>query len=177
MNAQPLLNPQAHSTQRKNSLLSTFVALCSVALMAGCAAPKVATAPGVASWNGRLALSVDSDPPQSYSAGFDLHGSARTGEMLLASPLGTTLATIHWAPGMAKIVQGNVTTQRTSLDELTTDLGGTVLPVAALFAWLQGQSTQVDGWQADLSRHADGRITARRTHPLPAAELRLVFQP
>ncbi len=60
---------------------------------------------------------------------------------------------------------------------LSTDLGGTVVPVAALFAWLKGEPTEVDGWQADLSRHSEGRITARRPKPLPAAELRLVFEP
>jgi len=32
------------------------------------------------------------------------------------------------------------------------------------------------GWRADLSQHANGRITARRTEPPPQAELRLVFE-
>ena len=146
-------------------------------VLAGCAAPKIQTAPGVASWNGRLALSVDSDPPQSYSAGFDLQGSAQSGELLLATPIGTTLATVSWSPGRAELVQGERTIRRNSLEELTTDLGGTTVPVAALFAWLQGSPAEVDGWQADLSRHADGRVTAHRTQPLPAAELRLIFQP
>jgi outer membrane lipoprotein LolB len=35
----------------------------------------------------------------------------------------------------------------------------------------------VPGWQADLTRQAEGRITARRSAPLPTAELRVVFQP
>jgi outer membrane lipoprotein LolB len=148
-----------------------------LALTAGCAAPKIQTAPGVESWNGRLALSVESTPPQSYAAGFDLHGTPQEGELLLATPLGTTLATVSWSPGRAEMTQGDQVTRRDSLSELSTDLGGTPVPVTALFAWLKGQATEVDGWQADLSRHADGRITARRTQPLPAAELRLVFQP
>jgi outer membrane lipoprotein LolB len=146
-------------------------------LLAGCAAPKVQSAAGATSWNGRLALSIDSDPPQSYSAGFDLHGSPQAGELLLATPLGTTLATVTWSPGRAEMTQGDRTTQRSSLEQLTTDLGSTAVPVAALFAWLQGQPAQAHGWQVDLSRHADGRVTARRTQPLPAAELRLVFEP
>lgn len=146
-------------------------------LASGCAAPKVQPAQGEISWNGRLALSIQSDPPQSYAAGFDLHGSPQAGELLLATPLGTTLATVRWAPGWAEMAQGGQTTRKDSLDELATDLGGTAIPVAALFAWLQGQPAQVSGWQADLSRYADGRVTARRNHPLPAAELRLVFEP
>jgi len=149
----------------------------SLVLLAGCAAPKMQTAPGVDSWNGRLALSVDSSPPQSYAAGFDLHGTPQAGELLLATPIGTTLATVSWAPGRAEMVQGDQITRRHSLNELSTDIGGTAVPVAALFDWLKGQATEVDGWQADLSRHAEGRITARRTVPLPAAELRLIFQP
>ncbi|OAD43039.1 hypothetical protein LPB72_05930 [Hydrogenophaga crassostreae] len=135
------------------------------------------TAPGVDSWNGRLALSVDSNPPQSYAAGFDLHGTPQAGELLLATPLGTTLATVSWVPGRAEMVQGDQTTRRQSLSELSTDIGGATVPVAALFDWLNGQATEVDGWQADLSRHAEGKITARRTVPLPKAELRLIFQP
>jgi outer membrane lipoprotein LolB len=97
--------------------------------------------------------------------------------LLLATPLGTTLATVSWSPGRAEMTQGNQTTRRRSLSELSTDLGGASVPVAGLFAWLSGQATEVDGWQVDLSRHAEGRITARRIQPLPAAELRLVFEP
>ena len=160
------------------SVLRRHIAIAMLAaLLGGCAAPKVLTAPGVDSWNGRLALSVNSTPPQTYSAGFDLHGTPEVGELLLTTPLGTTLATVSWSPGRAEMTQGHQTTRRNSLSELSADLGGTAVPVATLFAWLKGQPTEVDGWQADLSRHAEGRITARRLQPLPAAELRLVFEP
>jgi outer membrane lipoprotein LolB len=120
---------------------------------------------------------VDSTPPQSFSAGFDLHGSPQAGELQLTSPLGNTLATVLWAPGSAELRQGDQVTRRATLDELTTDLGGTALPVAALFAWLRGQPLDARGWQADLSRQPEGRVTARRTQPQPSAELRIVFQP
>ncbi|MBA4262042.1 MAG: hypothetical protein C0443_08540 [Comamonadaceae bacterium] len=145
-------------------------------LLSACATPRLVT-PGEASWSGRLALQVDSNPPQSYSAGFDLHGSPQAGELQLTSPLGNTLATVQWAPGGAELRQGDQVTRRATLDDLTTDLGGTPLPVAALFAWLRGQALDVGGWQADLSRQHEGRVTARRTQPLPSAELRIVFQP
>jgi outer membrane lipoprotein LolB len=82
-----------------------------------------------------------------------------------------------WTPSGAELRQGVQVTQRGSLDELTTEIGGTALPVAALFDWLNGRATETSGWQADLSRHAEGRITARRLQPAPGAELRLVFQP
>lgn len=147
------------------------------ALLVGCAAPRPHAQQGEAFWSGRLALIVESDPPQSYSAGFDLRGSPTAGELQLTSPLGNTLARVVWRPGQAELHQGERITQRESLDQLTTEFGGTALPVAALFAWLQGEAREADGWQADLSRQPQGRVNARRNLPLPAAELRIVFQP
>ena len=144
--------------------------------MVGCAAPRPpATASN--SWTGRLAIQVEGQPSQSFSAGFDLSGSPETGELALTSPLGNTLATVRWSPGSAELVQGDTITRRGTLDELTSEFGGTRLPVVALFAWLSGQAMNAHGWQADLSQHAEGRISARRTDPAPAAQLRLVFQP
>ena len=145
--------------------------------LVGCAAQRSTPEVGIASWNGRLALNVQSEPPEAYSAGFDLRGSPESGELLLATPLGTTLATLQWSPGRAILIQGDRTTERPSLPALSAALGGTELPVAALFGWLQGQPVEVQGWTVDLSRHSEGRITARRATPLPTAELRLVFEP
>lgn len=154
-----------------------LVTLAIATLLGACAtAPKPAS-PGEPAWNGRLALTVDSQPPQSFSAGFDLRGSPAAGELQLVSPLGNTLALVVWDRTGAELRQGGQTTRRGSLDELTAELSGTAVPVAALFGWLNGQSTAVPGWQADLTRQSEGRITARRTEPLPTAELRVVFQP
>ncbi|MFC3682767.1 lipoprotein insertase outer membrane protein LolB [Hydrogenophaga luteola] len=124
-----------------------------------------------------MALTVHSEPPQSYSAGFELRGTPAAGELQLTSPLGTVLAAVHWSPQGAELKQGNQLTRRASLDELTADIGGTPLPVTALFGWLQGQAAAADGWTADLSRQSEGRVVARRLQPSPTAELRLVFQP
>lgn len=124
-----------------------------------------------------MALTVHSEPVQSVSAGFDLRGSPTSGTLLLTSPLGNAVARVEWSETDAQWRQGDKVVKKRSLEELTTELGGTVLPVAALFAWLNGTALEVNGWQADLSRHMDGRITARRTHPLPTAELRLILHP
>lgn len=153
-----------------------LVPLLCAALLTACATPR-APVPGQASWSGRLAVQVDSQPPQAFSAGFDLSGSPQAGELVLSSPLGNTVATVRWSPGVAELQQAGQVTRRTSLDELSTELGGTALPVAALFAWLRGLPETAGGWSADLSRQTDGRITARRHSPAPAAELRIVFQP
>lgn len=161
----------AHRATRRVALL-----WCA-GLLAACAAPRPPVGPGQGFWSGRLALQVESEPPQSLSAGFDLSGSPEAGELVLTSPLGTTLATVRWRTGWAELQQGTQVTRRDSLSALTAERGGAALPVAALFAWLRGTPEQADGWVVDLSRHASGRITAQRQQPAPTAELRIVFQP
>ncbi len=151
--------------------------LAIVALLSACATPQRAVQPGEELWSGRLAMTVQSDPPQSFSAGFELRGTPDAGELQLTSPLGTSIATVTWLPGSAEMRQGGQVTRRGSLDALTTELSGTPVPVVALFGWLRGQAGDVPGWQADLTRHTEGRITARRISPTPTAELRVVVQP
>jgi len=149
-----------------------------VLLLAACATPApTISVDGSPYWSGRLALTIDSDPPQSFSAGFDLRGTPQAGELQLNSPLGNALATVRWTPEGAELLQGDQVTRRSTIDALTTELGGQALPVIALFAWLRGQEAEANGWWVDLSRQATGRIVARRSQPLPTAELRLVFQP
>ena len=46
---------------------------------------------------------------------------------------------------------------------------------AALFDWLQGRATAAAGWQVDLSRMEQGRLSARRHDPQPPAALRIVL--
>lgn len=151
--------------------------LATVALLSACATPQRAAKPGEDLWSGRLAMTVQSDPPQSFSAGFDLRGTPAQGELQLTTPLGTSLATVMWSPGSAEMRQGGQVTRRGSLEELTAELSGTPVPVAALFGWLRGRPDDAPGWQADLSRQPEGRITARRNSPAPSAELRVVVQP
>jgi outer membrane lipoprotein LolB len=146
-------------------------------LLSACAAPSP-PGPGVDnSWSGRLALRVDSTPPQAFSAGFDLRGGPEAGELHLNSPLGNTVASVRWSPQGAELQQGQQLERRATLDELTTEMSGTALPVAAMFGWLRGDGASADGWTVDLSEQTQGRITARRTNPLPSAELRLLFAP
>lgn len=163
------------ATGRRACLIAA--GLVAVLLLTACAAPRPPGAADEESWSGRLALRLDSSPPQSFSAGFDLRGSPQAGELLLNSPLGTALASVRWSPQGAELRQGDRFEQRDSLDQLTTELSGTALPVAALFGWLRGDNSAADGWMVDLSQQPQGRITARRTSPLPGAELRVLFAP
>ena len=65
--------------------------VCCVGLLAACATPR-APVPGQAHWSGRLAVQVDSTPPQAFSAGFNLSGSPDAGELALTAPA----RRVHW---------------------------------------------------------------------------------
>lgn len=151
--------------------------------IAGCAAPTraiVSNESEVSLWRGRLAVRVESEQPQAqpqaFSAGFELTGNAQAGELTLYTPLGNTAAALSWSPQTAVMRSNGDVRHFESLDALIKQAVGTEIPVVALFAWLAGDNMAVAGWSADLSDHAKGRITARRTQPAPLAELRLVLE-
>ncbi len=156
------------------------VALAGALLAAGCATPPpTASLPSAATqgpWTGRLAVRVQGQQPQSFSAAFELKGHAGAGELALRTPLGNTAALLSWAPGRASLRSGSDLQEFESLDALAVQATGTPLPVTALFDWLAGTPTAAAGWEADLSELASaGRLQARRLTPPPEAELRLVL--
>jgi outer membrane lipoprotein LolB len=53
---------------------------------------------------------------------------------------------------------------------------GAALPLNAVFDWLKGNPASSPGWDVDLSQHAQGRIRAHRSTPLPAVQLLIVLQ-
>lgn len=147
--------------------------------LAGCAsAPKTAATfdPATGPWSGRLALQVQDRPGDSFSAGFELKGSALAGELQLFSPIGGTLAVLDWHPGHARLQSNARVREFGSVDALLAEIAGTPIPVHALFDWLRGIATPVAGWRADLSQLAQGRIAAKRLEPPPEADLRLVLE-
>jgi outer membrane lipoprotein LolB len=160
-------------------LASFFAGLLAIFLIAGCAQPPRATGQnslGTKLWAGRISLQVQSEPAQSFSASFELKGKPERGELSLISPLGSVLGVLRWSPGEAVLDSGNGKIQRfSSVDELMAQATGASVPVAALFAWLQGEPASASGWSADLSRHKEGRISAKRTEPAPQADLRVVL--
>lgn len=154
-------------------------AALSLALLLGACASPVRTLsedPSVPFWSGRLALQVKSDQPQSFSASFELKGSPQRGELALFSPLGSTVARLVWEPGRALLFANGKERSFDSIEALSADATGTPLPLNALFDWLAGRAADVPGWEADLSRVADGRLVARRISPPPPAELRIAFE-
>jgi outer membrane lipoprotein LolB len=150
--------------------------LVGVTLLVGCAAPSRQVPPDAAFWSGRMGLNIQSQPPQNLSAAFELQGSAEQGELLLLSPIGSTLAQLRWTPQTAELNQGGRQWSSRSLDELSTQLTGTALPVAALFDWLAGQASTPVGWQVDLSQLPQGRIQAERQSPAPTVQFKVVLE-
>ena len=162
---------------RRLSLRAGASALGLIALLAaGCAAPPRRASEAEPRWSGRLSVQVQGERGQSFSAGFDLRGSAQAGDLELRTPLGQTAAVLQWSPQGARLqAPGQAERRAASLDELILQVMGTPVPVAALFDWLAGTPTATQGWQADLSRRAQGRLHARRLAS-PAADLRLVLE-
>lgn len=143
--------------------------------LSGCAQPPRALSTQAHHWSGRLALQVEGEATQSFSAGFELQGDTTQGELTLYTPLGSVLARLQWQPGHALLRSGNATQTASSLDGLLLQATGTPIPVAALFDWLSGQHASAEGWQADLSTLDQGRLVAHRHAPEPRATLRIAL--
>jgi outer membrane lipoprotein LolB len=159
-------------------LYRLFCALCAVCLLAACATSSKPTALKDSQANiisGRISLLVQSEVVQSFAGSFELQGDSTTGTLSLLSPLGSTVAVLRWAPGLAQLDNAGNTTNYPSVASMMQQTTGAAVPMDALFAWLRGDNPTVAGWQADVSRHAQGRINAQRTDPLPSAQLRIVL--
>lgn len=144
---------------------------------AGCAQLSGGARPqGTDTWSGRMSLRIDSQPVQTFSALFELRGSPEAGELSLTSPIGSTLAQLHWSPGEALLKNGSEVRRYESVDALIEAATGAAIPVGALFGWLAGRDDRVPGWRPDLAQVANGRLQATRENPGPAADLRIVFE-
>ncbi|MBV7539863.1 lipoprotein insertase outer membrane protein LolB [Acidovorax sp. sic0104] len=145
--------------------------------LTGCAqqplAPKSAADDDT--WSGRLALQVEGQDSQSFSAMFELRGNPGRGGLVLLSPLGNQLAQLDWKDGHAQLVSAQESRTSDSLDTLLQEVTGTRIPVTALFSWLKGTPATAPGWRADLAGVAQGRLVAHRDDPQPQATLRIAL--
>lgn len=151
--------------------------------IAGCASPRRQSEDTIgqsASWNGRLSVRVNASDsaaaPQVFSSTFELLGGPAQGQLRFYTPLGSTAATIDWSPQQARLQSGSEVRIFNTIAELIERVLGTPLPVAALFAWLAGDTLSLDGWQVDQSQFDGGKIIARRMSPPPEAEIRVVLE-
>lgn len=111
------------------------------------------------------------------SADFDLRGSPDNGALSLFGPFGTTLAELQWSPTSAQLKRAGESRYFDSLSSMVAQTSGMELPIEQIFAWLEGQTVNTPEWQVDVSRRAQGRITAHKPAPPPAIDLQLILEP
>jgi len=150
-------------------------------------------------WSGRLGVRSDAAPGQparSMSGQFELSGSASSGQLILTSPIGTTIARARWsdpagpqgAPSRIELEADGASTRYATLEDMMQRAIGDQLPLAAMFDWLDGRpwpaaaaargadgrSFDQLGWHVDLSQLAGNRlIDAQRPLPPPALHVRV----
>lgn len=159
--------------------LAAVAVLAPLLALAGCSTPPSPTATSGAlrtHWSGRLALQLEGQAAQSFSAAFELDGNPLHGELRLLSPFGNTLVQLDWKPGHARLHSGETTQESSSLEDLLEQATGAAIPVTALFSWLSGIPATSDGWHADLSAIEQGKMLAQRQTPEPRATLRITFE-
>jgi outer membrane lipoprotein LolB len=147
-------------------------------LIAGCASVATVTRINHATtgpWSGRISIQILSEPAQAFSAGFELEGGSERGRLLLTNPLGNTLGVMSWSPGEAVLESGGQVKRFASMDAMLEATTGAAVPLNALFDWLDGKATPLNGWTADLSRQPAGKIAATRELPAPQVILRMVL--
>lgn len=150
-------------------------------------------------YSGRLAVRTDAAPnypARSVTAEFELSGNASSGQLIITSPIGITVARARWsdpvgllgAPSRIELEADGGTTRYATLDEMMQRAIGDQLPLPAMFDWLAGQpwpaapvrqatdggSFDQLGWQVDVSQLASARlIDARRATPAPVLHVRV----
>lgn len=153
-------------------------ALAVAALLAACASLPP---PAGERFEGRIAVRVEGDAQRSFSAGFELAGSADSGRLVLTTPLGNQAAMAEWSAGRARLWSGGEERLYADLDSLAHDALGETVPLAALYDWLGGRAWpgaashgtpsgfEQLGWSVDLSRRAEGWVVAQRNAPPPVS--------
>ena len=150
-------------------------------------------------YSGRLAVRTDAAPnwpARSVTGQFELSGNASSGQLILTSPIGTTVARARWsdpvgsqgAPSKIELEADGTTTHYATLEEMMQRAIGDQLPLPAMFDWLSGRpwpDAPVErgttgptfdqlGWHVDLSQLADNRlIDAQRALPAPTLHVRV----
>ena len=150
-------------------------------------------------YTGRLAVRTDAAPnlpARSVTGQFELSGTASSGQLILTSPIGTTVARARWSdpvgsqgtPSKIELEADGRTSHYATLEEMMQRAIGDQLPLAAMFDWLSGrpwpaapvQGGAADGsfdqlgWHVDPSQLAGNRlIDAQRAQPAPTLHVRV----
>jgi outer membrane lipoprotein LolB len=154
-------------------------------LMGGCAVTAPPAAPGGAGpLSGRLSVQVegsDGAAPRSMSAAFELQGDGQAGQLELTTPLGSVVAQARWSLDQVTLATPQGSARFASLDDMTREVLGVAVPVAALFDWLRGRpwpgaaSTPTAppaepgfrqlGWTVNLAKFDQAWVAALRERP------------
>jgi outer membrane lipoprotein LolB len=175
------------------ALRALGLAVC-IALLSACTTlpqPEPMTNPGQIA-SGRMLVHVAasaSGPEQRFSANFELRGNSHSGELDLASPLGTVLARAHWSPAEVWLqTPGQPRTQYPDTQTLSRQVVGQDLPLQAFWDWMAARPwphapsnvpsdgppgfTQL-GWQIDLSQRGKGWLILKQTDREPFVTVRI----
>ena len=164
--------------QHLGHLCRGVAALYAIILIAGCSSIPGAEGQkysNIPFWSGRISISTTHPKPQRVTGSFELSGHPDAGSLTLTSPLGNTLATARWSPGLALLEQGGQTVRYPDIQALIAAALGQPLPLATVFAWLEGRPESAEGWTPDLDQLGQGRLAARRNDALVDAEVRIVL--
>lgn len=152
---------------------------------------------------GKLAVrseAFESQAARSVSGQFELSGSPSSGQLVLTSPIGTTVARARWSrpagargePTDIELEADGRSSHFDSLDAMMQQALGDSLPLAAMFDWLGGRpwpaapvaraadglSFEQLGWRVDLAQFAAAQlITADRPAPPPTLHVRVKLEP
>jgi outer membrane lipoprotein LolB len=107
----------------------------------------------------------------------------------LFTPLGTQVALARWSAGDVRLLSSEGEARFATLEDLSRQVLGEALPLAALGDWLRGRpwpevpaeplpggSFRQLGWEIVLSRRDDGHIRFTRAAP-PQVTVRVVLDP
>jgi outer membrane lipoprotein LolB len=128
---------------------------------------------------------------------FELSGSEAAGSLVLASPVGTSLAQARWRDHQIDLATPDGVRRFDSLDALTRELLGEPLPLVAVLDWLRGRpwpgashrvwaDVRSDGsmagfdqigWQINLTRFDLQSLMFTRADPPPRIEVRVRLDP
>ncbi len=168
-----------YSLARAVPMLAVLSLLLLSLVLSGCALPPVvsgASSGTAPQWQGRLGVKVLYPERSAIAAQFVLRGQANAGQLVLSSPLGTTLATLDWTERTAVLSAAGTAQPFDSLQSLSRHALGVDIPIDALFEWLKGSPASAPDWVVDLAQFANGRIHATRLGTDVHAEITLLLE-
>lgn len=164
---------------RGASTRALAVSFASAALLTACATPS--PSPADRAYSGRFAVTTAlGEQRESVSGRFTLEVRGPQQILVLASPLGTTVARIEIEPGGARATGARMQEVRgADADALTEQLLGWPLPVSGLADWIEGRPVpqrfarierdggrivllEQDGWVIRLSEYFENAPRPRR---------------